>query len=251
MSENKIFRNLCFLAVLSIGGFIVPHKATAQSQMVAPVPFYRFVVNFTNLGNLLTANYQEGVNLNYAYTPFPVTAGIVLPPGAGWTPAPGQGLIPLYRWKVSQNGRIYYYYSWVYSSLGSGYTYQGVAGYVLPPDGSRGGIRLNAYYSQVRGYYFTVGTEQPPVGTGCYPGGPQIDCTGFGSQGTTCYLPQGGQYSFNPPPPPNPDNDGDGYPSNQDCNDYDSSVYPGASISCGSGQDKNCNGQDDYRECYP
>jgi hypothetical protein len=53
-----------------------------------------------------------------------------------------------------------------------------------------------------------------------------------------------------PPPPPCTDNDGDGYCSSQDCNDYDSSVYPGAGTYCSSGEDRNCNGQDDYSECY-
>lgn len=52
------------------------------------------------------------------------------------------------------------------------------------------------------------------------------------------------------PTPPCPDNDGDGYCSDQDCNDWDATVFPGASSYCTSGEDRNCNSQDDYSECY-
>jgi len=58
------------------------------------------------------------------------------------------------------------------------------------------------------------------------------------------------------PPPPRPtptpctDNDGDGYCSDRDCDDWDASIYPGAGIYCTSGEDRNCNEQDDYYECY-
>jgi len=41
------------------------------------------------------------------------------------------------------------------------------------------------------------------------------------------------------------DNDNDGYTENQgDCNDYDISVYPGATEICGDGVDQDCNGAD-------
>lgn len=171
-------------------------KAAPQSQLVAPVDFYRFIVNNTELGTLLTTNYQEGVSLNFAYYPFPEVAKIAVPPAPGWTPTPGQGLIPLYRYHISQNGRIYYGY-FNGTASGPGYTFQGIAGYVLPGDGSFGGIPLQAYYSQTRGYFYTVGNEVP-IG---YP-----YSYGFLYHGAPCYLPQGGQFSWDPPPPPPPCN---------------------------------------------
>jgi hypothetical protein len=179
-------------------------NAAPQSQLVAPVDFHRFIVNNTELGTLLTTNFQEGVNLNFAYYPFPEVAKIAVPPAPGWTPTPGQGLIPLYRFHISQNGRIYYGYFNGFAS-GNGYTFQGVAGYVLPGDGSFGGIPLQAFYSQTRGYFYTVGNEVP-IG---YP-----YSYGFLYHGSPCYLPQGGQFSWDPPPQCDPDGS-----MQQQCND--------------------------------
>ena len=167
-----------------------PQDFTTQSQLVAPVDFHRFIVNNSQLGTLLTTNFQEGTSLNFAYYPFPQTAKIAVPPAAGWTPTPGQGLIPLYRYRISQNGRIYYGFFNGLAS-GSGYTFQGVAGYVFPGDGSFGGIALQAFYSQSKGYFYTVGTEVP-IG---YP-----FSNGFLYHGSPAYLPQGGLFSWDPPP---------------------------------------------------
>jgi hypothetical protein len=139
--------------------------AAPQSQFFPPVDFYRFIVNNTELGTLLTTNFQEGVNLNFANYPFPQTAKIAVPPAPGWTPTPGQGLIPLYRYHISQNGAF-------------------------------GGIPLQAYYSQTRGYFYTVGNEVP-IGYPYY--------NGFVYHGAPCYLPQGGQFSWDPPPQCDPD----------------------------------------------
>ena len=88
------------IALLTLAGVPLHKTVTVnaaprpQSQLVAPVDFIRFIVNNTELGTLLTTNFQEGVNLNFAYYPFPATAKIALPPAPGWTPTPGQGLIP-------------------------------------------------------------------------------------------------------------------------------------------------------------
>jgi hypothetical protein len=60
------------------------------------------------------------------------------------------------------------------------------------------------------------------------------------------------QYEIEPadPPPPCTDNDGDGFCDETECNPYDGTVYPGAPIYCNYGEDRNCNGIDDYEECY-
>ncbi len=50
--------------------------------------------------------------------------------------------------------------------------------------------------------------------------------------------------------PPCFDEDGDGYCSDEDCNDWDASVHPGAGTNCVSGEDRNCNLMDDYSVCY-
>ncbi len=197
-----------------------PTVNAQTQQCTPPVDFHRFIVNNTELGTLLTTNYQEGVNLNFAYYPFPGGVGkIAVPPGPGWTPVPGQGLQPLYRYHITQNGRIYYGYFNGFAS-GSGYTFQGIAGYTLPGFGQFGGVPLQAYYSQTRGYFYTAGSETP-IG---YP-----YSYAWSYHGSPAYLPQGSSYCWNPPPEQcsNPqaeqtcyNNGGNWNPSNCTCSYY-------------------------------
>jgi hypothetical protein len=193
MKKRSSVRLLClaiFLAAAAGGS----QTAFAQQQPVTvqATPFYRFIVTWQALGHFLTANFSEGSGnpYNYAYQPFPYQADIVVGP-AGYSPRAGQGLLPLHRWQVDQRPRIYYYYSTYYSNLGSNYHYQGVAGYVLPADGSFGGTPLNFWYSQSYGYYYTLDGEYPP-------------CCTFSYHGVPFRLPQGGSYIFDPPPEPCP-----------------------------------------------
>lgn len=46
-----------------------------------------------------------------------------------------------------------------------------------------------------------------------------------------------------------PDADNDGFRADIDCDDSDSSIYPGAGTSCQDGEDRNCNFIDDHYDC--
>ena len=182
--------SLALLVVLSVG---ISHNALAQSTIqVAATPFHRFITQNATLGHFLTSNFAEGTGspYNYAHQPFPYQADIV-PVVPGYTPQPGQGLLPLYRWQVNQSPRIYYYYSIYYSNLGSNYQFQGVAGYVLASSDSRG-TPLNYWYSQYYGYYYTLNGEYPPHSS-------------FAHHGVQYNLPVGGTFTFDEiPEPPEP-----------------------------------------------
>jgi hypothetical protein len=190
--KSTSIRLLCLalLLVLSAG---VSQSASAQDTIaVQATPFYRFITQNATLGHFLTSNYAEGTGYpyNYAYQPFPYQADIV-PVVPGYTPQAGQGLLPLYRWQVDQRPRIYYYYSIYYADHGSDYHFQGVAGYVLASNDSRG-TPLQYWYSQSYGYYYTLSGEYPPGYT-------------FSYHGIQYNLPVGGTYLFDKiPEPPDP-----------------------------------------------
>jgi hypothetical protein len=180
---------LALFFILSAGS--LQQSVFAQDTItVQATPFYRFITQNATLGHFLTANFAEGTGYpyNYAYQPFPYQADIV-PVVPGYNPRPGQGLLTLYRWQVDERPRIYYYYSTYYSNLGGNYHFQGVAGYVLPPDGSYGGTPLNFWYSQSYGYYYTLDGEYPP-------------CCTFSYHGVPFRLPQGQSYIFDKIPDP-------------------------------------------------
>ena len=168
------------------------HTVNAQTQCTAPVDFHRFIVNWYTLGTFLTANYNEGAARGYAYYPFPGPMKIALPPGAGWTPVPGQGLQPLYRYRIVQGSRTYYGY---FNGLayGSGYYYEGIAGYTLPGYGQYGGVPLHAWYSQSKGYFYTQGFYEQPYGG--------VGNGSFSDHYYPAYMPDGASYCWNPPPP--------------------------------------------------
>src|SRR5215208_7779424 len=92
----------CLFTLLLAVGLFCPQSANAQvlePGISRPIPLYRFQVPNTSYGFLLTTNYQEGVNLGYTFLG-QIVGGVVPPPAAGWTPAPGQGLVAMYRWRV-------------------------------------------------------------------------------------------------------------------------------------------------------
>ena len=188
-------------------------RAQFPAPFVTPQTLYRFQVPSANTGFLLTANYQEGVNLGYI--PAGNVGGIVLPPAPGWTPAPGQGLVPMYRWRVRHRAGTNYYYSAAISPdilNNPENTFEGLAGYGLLPSTQYGTdfntAVLHLWYSQTNGYWYasnfsmTVPTPRPNPSFN-YQGvayrlpqpvipGPIVNCD-----------PRANCFVFNPPPPPN------------------------------------------------
>lgn len=57
-------------------------------------------------------------------------------------------------------------------------------------------------------------------------------------------------YETTPPCTDSGDADADGWCAPWDCDDNDPDTYPGAPNNCESGVDRDCNGSDDYEECY-
>lgn len=138
---------------------------------INPEPFYRFRVPSSRLGYLLTRDINEGYALGYIFEGA-LTSGWGSPP-VGLMPTPiGNYTIPVYRYRVNQRSTPYYYYTSGFAS-GSGYVFQGLAGYALPANGMHGGTPLHFWYSQDYGYWFTTNPyEYPPNGTYRYHGVP-------------------------------------------------------------------------------
>jgi hypothetical protein len=152
---------MCVRALLLI--VLLSAVGLAQAQIfVPPVELYRFRVSNTNLGYMLTPYYSEGVNNGYAYEG-PV-GFIYIPSVSGAVPV-NSGLLPVHKWRVVQNGRVYFRYSMAYTSQGSGYTYQGILGYMYAPSLNSVTLqtplgtdtysiyKVRSCYSQSYGYY--------------------------------------------------------------------------------------------------
>lgn len=153
---------VCLLALLVGIGLFSPLSANAQTlepNISRPIPLYRFQVPGASYGFLLTTNYQEGVNLGYTFVG-QVVGGVVPPSQPGWTPAPGQGLVPMYRWRVRHRAGTNYYYSASISPdilANSENTLDGFIGYgLLPSTIWMGGNRaaLHLWYSSTNGYWY-------------------------------------------------------------------------------------------------
>lgn len=278
MARVKPFSAVClFTLLLGSVELTSPSTAVAQPVDIEPITFHRFRVSNHNRGYLLTHNYNEGAYAGFVYDPWPSPAftsdyvEIVPSPGPGYTLQPGQYVMPLHRWRVTESGRTYYYYSLWYSQHGSNYFYDGIAGYAFPPSyNGENGMHfheLYIYYSQRYGYWYSLHRPEYwhyQTTLGQFPDG-DVYNTSYRYHGVTakllvkriCSTPTGVAtgacpvFRFDPPPPPPPDNDGDGFNGAQDCNDSDNSIYPGAPIYCEYGWDRNCNWTDDWEECYP
>jgi hypothetical protein len=194
--------------LIALAGVSRPPSVNAQSGQLSAQPstLFNFRVSSSNLGWMLTGIAQRGQNLNYTNfgSLFPndqiagrsISAGIVLPPAANYTPAAGQNLVPLYQWRVVQSGRTYYYYSTTYLNLGGGYYFEGLVGYVLPanfqtivyPNGQRlQGAPVNYYYSTRYGYWYS--TERPEQLGKSFPDGKYAPYSSYQVQAVGFQLP--------------------------------------------------------------
>jgi hypothetical protein len=196
MKRFTSLRVVASLLVLFTMGVLSPQTANAQAEQVCnpPVDFHRFIVNWSTFGTFLTDDFNEGLNRGFAPYAFPGPMKIAIPPGPGYTPVPGQGLQPLYRFRIVQGSRTYFGYFNGFAS-GPGYFFEKVAGYTLPGFGQFGGVPLHAWYSQSKGYFYTQGFFETPFN--------QPPSTyGFTDHFYPAYMPDGATYCWNPPPPP-------------------------------------------------
>lgn len=221
-------RALCMaltLTAIMIG--LVPLPAVKAQSPTTPIPvtLYRWRVSNTNLGYMLHQSLSAGQNLGYTsegsvfqtFQPGALMAGIIPPQPPGYTPAPGNPLIPIYQWRVVQGGRTYYYYSGPSFGGGPGYYFEGLLGWVLPANYQQGsatdingrpihGAPINYYYSTSKGYWYTTfRPEQPQAVNGSFPHSSYV------FQGVGFQLPLWDQsigfgnppeFAFVPPPPP-------------------------------------------------
>lgn len=180
--KKSVYRIAAALLLSVLGAASALHAD--RTLNINPEPFYRFRVPSSRLGYLLTRNYQEGVNLGYIFE------GALTPywgnPPAGLMPTPvGNYTIPVYRYRVNQRSTPYYHYGTGFN-YGSGYVFEGIAGYALPASGVYGGTPFHVWYSQDYGYWFTANPyEAPPNGTYRYHGVPFNLFTQAGPQTVT------------------------------------------------------------------
>ena len=125
MKRFMSLRVVASLLVLFTMGVLSPQTASAQQEVVCnpPVDFHRFIVNWSTFGTFLTDNFNEGLNRGFAPYAFPGPMKIAIPPGPGYTPVPGQGLQPLYRFRIVQGSRTYFGYFNGFAS-GPGYFFE-------------------------------------------------------------------------------------------------------------------------------
>jgi hypothetical protein len=178
-------RRFLYLTLFIVFGVISGRDARAQTDpiIVQPTAIYRFQISFWDGGHLLTHVFQEGSANGHTFDPFnhPTFDGLgIYRPPDGYTADPSTGLVPLHRWRVVQSGwRVYYYYSIYFAPHGSDYHYEGVAGWVFPPNrlsifhpafvgGTLPLHPLQIWYSTDLGFWYGYGifpgnfVEQPP-----------------------------------------------------------------------------------------
>jgi len=223
-----------FLMAILIGTAIAGVASGQEPKLIPPYELYKFQMGSTN-GYFYTPWYSQGANAGYSYQG-PIgsgystytTAGIYPNPQQGYTPDPASGLLPLYQWTVIEGFRSYIYLSIYYGPVGSNYHFNGIAGYAYPasttvdPLFGQPTVKVSAWYSQSRGYWYGLnepgdyaGYEVPPGGQGYIfqgvpfrlPAPPTTAtapnrCSGSSFPPITCNNARA--VTFNPPPPPPP-----------------------------------------------
>ena len=193
--------------------FLCASTATAQSAVGVTKPLFRFVTQNSNLSRtFLTTDFQEGVNRGYIF--WDTLGGVVTPPSPGWVPLPGQGLAPMYRWRIDHDSGTNYYYSgglWPHLVNNPENHLEGIIGYAMFP-GAQGnsGLHLHLWYSTDHGYFYsmnaslTIPAPRPP-GPGSYTWqGVAYSFTNPLQSPISVCVPQTGCFAFTAPPPPPP-----------------------------------------------
>ena len=262
---RRLSLGLHVFLLLILVSTIVPGTASGQGpQFIPPHELYRFHMGSTN-GYFYSPWYSHTVQY-YAFLG-PIgsgaatgkTAGIYPNPGQGYTPDPAAGLLPLYQFTVIQGFRSYLHFTLYPTGQGSGYHFNGIAGYAYPasttvdPLFGQQTVKVSAWYSQSRGYWYGLG--EPADGIYEYPPGGQ----GYAHHGVPFRLPApptvatgpnrcSGSFPaiscdgsravrFDPPPPPCQDPVGE-----QNCYNMGGQWNPGncTCFTCNSWEEQNC-----------
>ena len=215
--------------LLILASTMIPGAAWGQGPLfLPPHELYKFHMGSTN-GYYYTPWYSQGAAY-YSYqgpigsgASTGTTAGIYPNPQQGYTPDPASGLLPLYQFTVIQGFRSYIHFSLSSSGQGSGYYFNGIAGYVYPPSTTvdplfgMPTVKVSAWYSQSRGYWYGLKEpadgiyEHPPAGQGYQFHGvpfrlpaPPTTATAPGRCSSFPYISCDGSRSvrYDPPPPP-------------------------------------------------
>jgi hypothetical protein len=172
-----------FLLLVLLSAMVPGAARGLESQFLPPYELYRFHMGSTN-GYFYSPWYQHTAQY-YSYlgpigsgASTGTTAGIYPNPQQGYTPDPASGLLPLYQWTVIEGFRSYIHLSIYYGYHGSNYHFNGITGYVYPasttvdPLFGMPTVKVSAWYSQSRGYWYGIGEpadgiyEYPPYGAG-------------------------------------------------------------------------------------
>lgn len=190
--------------------FLSAPQASGQVSPGITKPLHRFLIPSNLESTFLTTDLNEGYARGYSL--WDGVGGVVVPPFPGWVPVDGQGLAPMYRWRVDHVSGTNYYYSgglWPNLLNNPENHLEGITAYALMPGAAAGssGIFLHLWYSQSKGYFYGAsGSATFPPGhpPGSYNWQGVAYRMIFGFQGSIPFPcnPQTSCFLFQPPPPP-------------------------------------------------